>query len=494
MNSWPRIPSSDRPMKGSSGASGAVWAVWPARVTPGRASVRPAARPISISPPGWGTRCTSVSATPRAFARPVLRMFPSKPLSRRNQADRESLTRTLTKTRPKSSSKGIFSACPPASNRTAGAGAGPAGGVPPDRAGRRRGTNTARHKEKRKQPVFHARMPSLPDPLPPTNRMYHNPLPAGRHPGDRGVLRLLRPHPDWISAETGYHGICTADRPTPSGRPPRRREMKAILRLMAVTTLFLTFLPAQAVSGDEILNSIRILADDSMEGRGTGSRGERKAADYVVDQFRKAGLQPAAGRSFIQKVPLIGVTANPSMPLVFEGPSGRFQVAYYEDFMGCSGVARNGWISTTRLSSSDMGSPPRRRAGTISRAWTSGARCSWRWSTIPPPTTRVLRRPGHDLLRPLELQVRRGRPPGRRRRAPDPHDRQGRLRVAGGPEVLDRASSSSSGSGRSGCRSGAGSAATSRRNCSPPWVRACPTWWRPPGNPTSGRSPCPSGW
>ncbi len=116
--------------------------------------------------------------------------------------------------------------------------------------------------------------------------------------------------------------------------------MKTTLALLTVTALFLTFLPAQAVSGDEILSSIRILSDDSMEGRGTGSRGERKAADYVVDQFRKAGLQPAGGRSYIQQVPLIGVTADPSMQLVFEGPSGRFTAAYYEDFMGCSGVAR----------------------------------------------------------------------------------------------------------------------------------------------------------
>ena len=151
--------------------------------------------------------------------------------------------------------------------------------------------------------------------------------------------------------------------------------MKAILGLLAVAALFLTSLPAQSISGDEILDSIRILSDDSMEGRGTGSRGERKAADYVVDQFRKAGLQPAAGRSFIQEVPLTGITADPSMRLTFEGPSGTFTAAYYDEFMGCSGVAQSGSTSTAKWSSSATGFPPPRRAGTISRGWTCGARC-----------------------------------------------------------------------------------------------------------------------
>jgi hypothetical protein len=38
---------------------------------------------------------------------------------------------------------------------------------------------------------------------------------------------------------------------------------------------------------------IQFLADDSLEGRDTGSRGFEKAADYMTEQFRVAGLQPA---------------------------------------------------------------------------------------------------------------------------------------------------------------------------------------------------------
>ena len=50
---------------------------------------------------------------------------------------------------------------------------------------------------------------------------------------------------------------------------------------------------------------IEQLADDSLEGRETGSEGLRKAESYVVDQFTKAGLQPAGTNGFYQPVKFI---------------------------------------------------------------------------------------------------------------------------------------------------------------------------------------------
>jgi len=47
------------------------------------------------------------------------------------------------------------------------------------------------------------------------------------------------------------------------------------------------------------------LSGDDMEGRDTGSAGYRKAVAYVVDRFRRAGLQPAGDDgTFIQSLPL----------------------------------------------------------------------------------------------------------------------------------------------------------------------------------------------
>src|SRR6267378_5387392 len=47
---------------------------------------------------------------------------------------------------------------------------------------------------------------------------------------------------------------------------------------------------------------VKFLADDSLEGRNTGSEGLRKAQAYAVDQLQKAGLQPAGTDGFYQPV------------------------------------------------------------------------------------------------------------------------------------------------------------------------------------------------
>ena len=47
---------------------------------------------------------------------------------------------------------------------------------------------------------------------------------------------------------------------------------------------------------------VQFLADDSLEGRGTGSPGFEKAATYVAEQFRAAGLQPAGVDGYRQPI------------------------------------------------------------------------------------------------------------------------------------------------------------------------------------------------
>src|SRR5216683_1998067 len=47
---------------------------------------------------------------------------------------------------------------------------------------------------------------------------------------------------------------------------------------------------------------VKFLADDSLEGRDTGSEGLRKAQAYAVEQLQKAGLEPAGGDGFYQPV------------------------------------------------------------------------------------------------------------------------------------------------------------------------------------------------
>ncbi|HWM94560.1 MAG TPA: M28 family metallopeptidase [Thermoanaerobaculia bacterium] len=77
------------------------------------------------------------------------------------------------------------------------------------------------------------------------------------------------------------------------------------------------------------------LADDLLEGRGTGSRGYELAAKYVASRFEALGLEPAgSGGSYFQPVPLLRAKlteSEGSLALVRDGE--RTELKYGEDFL-----------------------------------------------------------------------------------------------------------------------------------------------------------------
>src|SRR5258705_13472580 len=60
--------------------------------------------------------------------------------------------------------------------------------------------------------------------------------------------------------------------------------------------------PASHFDGNSWWEHVKYLADDSLEGRDTGSEGIKKAETYAVEQFKKAGLAPAGSDGFYQAV------------------------------------------------------------------------------------------------------------------------------------------------------------------------------------------------
>ncbi len=60
--------------------------------------------------------------------------------------------------------------------------------------------------------------------------------------------------------------------------------------------------PPRHFDGNAWWSHIKVLADDNMEGRQTGSDGLRRAQAYIVDQLKSAGLQPAGVDGFYQPV------------------------------------------------------------------------------------------------------------------------------------------------------------------------------------------------
>jgi Zn-dependent M28 family amino/carboxypeptidase len=63
--------------------------------------------------------------------------------------------------------------------------------------------------------------------------------------------------------------------------------------------------PAPHSDGHSWWAHVKFLADDALEGRETGSEGLRKAESYVVDEFSKAGLQPAGSNGFHQHIKFV---------------------------------------------------------------------------------------------------------------------------------------------------------------------------------------------
>src|SRR4029077_18944548 len=80
--------------------------------------------------------------------------------------------------------------------------------------------------------------------------------------------------------------------------------------------------PARHFDGQSGWRHVKSSVDDILEGGETGSEGLRKAESYVVDQFSKAGLQPAGPNGFYQAVQFISrqiVEKDSSAALVVSG-------------------------------------------------------------------------------------------------------------------------------------------------------------------------------
>jgi hypothetical protein len=73
----------------------------------------------------------------------------------------------------------------------------------------------------------------------------------------------------------------------------RKSSTKILIVLVfAIKITFFSFAQT-SISTDMLKKYITYLASDKLEGRGTGSKGEQKAAKYIAKQFKKLGLKPA---------------------------------------------------------------------------------------------------------------------------------------------------------------------------------------------------------
>jgi Zn-dependent M28 family amino/carboxypeptidase len=151
-------------------------------------------------------------------------------------------------------------------------------------------------------------------------------------------------------------------------RPPQRRSRQVTLlfasaaaiatavRLAAAPAKAPTPLPADvmaaghAIAPSRLEGHVRVLADDKMEGRGTGTRGYDMAAQYVAEQMQSMGLLPGGRGGYLQPVPFVRADLKPgacSFALVKPGESVPLEVG--RDVILSPDYLRNKWTTEAPL-------------------------------------------------------------------------------------------------------------------------------------------------
>ncbi len=94
----------------------------------------------------------------------------------------------------------------------------------------------------------------------------------------------------------------------------------------------------QAINENVIKSHIKFLADDLLEGRAPGSRGDELGRKYIAAKFESLGLKPAAGKgNWFQPVPLLGLKTTPPKTITFNNKEKSLTLKRSIDFVAVSG-------------------------------------------------------------------------------------------------------------------------------------------------------------
>ncbi len=120
--------------------------------------------------------------------------------------------------------------------------------------------------------------------------------------------------------------------------------MKRIAALFLLITFVSTLGFAQDRSSEFDANKMRErvkrLSADDFEGRGPGTAGGKRAAQYIADQMKASGVKPGNKNSYFQNVKLVGVKANPNTQLtatITKGPT-NMSFKFGDDFVATTGA------------------------------------------------------------------------------------------------------------------------------------------------------------
>lgn len=83
-----------------------------------------------------------------------------------------------------------------------------------------------------------------------------------------------------------------------------------------------------------LMRHIRVLADDSLEGRQPGTVGEEKTAAYLEQEFKALGLMPGnPDGTWVQRVPLVGITVTNAPAFTFTRGNSTRTLRWRDDYV-----------------------------------------------------------------------------------------------------------------------------------------------------------------
>ncbi len=90
----------------------------------------------------------------------------------------------------------------------------------------------------------------------------------------------------------------------------------------------------ESITASELKKNISMLASDDFQGRFPATPGEEKTINYLAEEFKKTGLEPANNGSYFQEVPLVKITPDTSMTLDISSGKSRIGLKLRKDFVG----------------------------------------------------------------------------------------------------------------------------------------------------------------
>jgi Zn-dependent M28 family amino/carboxypeptidase len=86
-------------------------------------------------------------------------------------------------------------------------------------------------------------------------------------------------------------------------------------------------------NADSLKQHVAVLSSDSFMGRKPFTEGETRTLQYLQDQYKKIGLEPANGNSYLQEVPMVNIQATAAPTMQVSTAKGNFNLKAYDDYI-----------------------------------------------------------------------------------------------------------------------------------------------------------------